>query len=423
MESNASWENLIEMFLVMSNFSRGLLLILLFANYCFRPSFGGESDTIDQISKLILYLLSILFLFYCSFRFSNKERARYYQLDIKIGWLFVLMFFSLFGCVLFKDQPVLASIKVLLPNICVYGFYYFLRKVNPPISDLNRLFIVLGTMYLICIAADLLSFPNFLFGGGHYDPIRGGIRINVPGMFMNSFVFFYSLSQYKLHQSKKYIIWALVSYIGIWALLGRQTIVFSTILGLLFILHGVRSKIRYFILIGGFIVLILPNIPLVKSMMEMQKMENENNYINDTEDIRTLDYKFFVLEYPRNMYQYMFGMGVNAKGTDFGNEIEGLFEDYHYNKEDAGWAGFFFSYGLFSTLLLVVVILRCLFLKVPSRYLFVKYQLLFIALSAIAGGTNLYHGEYMIYMLCFYYIEKVKFIEYDTQSNSLLLVR
>ena len=103
--------------------------------------------------------------------------------------------------------------------------------------------------------------------------------------------------------------------------------------------------------------------------------------------------------------------------------MKGYLDDFHYAAGDAGWAGFIFYYGFVSAFILLFLIIKCLRYRIPDKYLFIKYQLAFMSLCAYAGCTNLEHDEYMIYMLCFYYLGKIRIKKNDTQNNSLLLVR
>lgn len=74
----------------------------------------------------------------------------------------------------------------------------------------------------------------------------------------------------------------------------------------------------------------------------------------------------------------------------------------HVYVVDVGWVGFYFYFGLFALIGLVMLFAKSICMKRPSRYQYLNYLLLLFFLTDFAGGTILFMDEITALMLFFY---------------------
>ena len=88
---------------------------------------------------------------------------------------------------------------------------------------------------------------------------------------------------------------------------------------------------------------ILPQIPIVKAMMEVSEQQVQNNA--DDEDIRIKAWRFYTVEFQDNIYCQIFGNGIPSYGNSrWGNYVD---KTTGFPKDggngcftvDVGWAG------------------------------------------------------------------------------------
>ena len=140
-------------------------------------------------------------------------------------------------------------------------------------------------------------------------------------------------------------------------------------------------------------------IPFVKNMIEMSSEQKSNS----DEDVRTIAYSYYGDLAQTNDVTRLIGNGVPSLGNSkwafkFENDTEFL----HVYTVDVGWVGFYFFFGAFSLIGLVILFMKSIFTKRPIQYQYLNYLLVLFFLTDFAGGTILFMDEITALMLFFY---------------------
>lgn len=391
------------------------ILSLLTLVYLAAQSFFNPFDIVSaQLSKALFYgfsAIAVLLAFRQNVKLSCPNRP--YQCII----------FGIFAASImataYHDQSYNVSFVAVLPYLFGYLYLYVLEKFKPSENFIEKIFQVLTLCSLVIYLVNLVSFPNMMFGitKDEYDMSRGFVRIEIPMIEIVVTYFFYSINQWLLSRKRQSMFWIILTSVMIFMSLTRQVIAVSAVLGLLFILQKANwiKKIAV-ILVGVFIVyVILPKIPMVKTMMELSEAQAKSNKYD--EDIRIKAWRFYTTEFQTNDITPILGNGVpsfgNSRWGDYVNQTtapkvlggNGCFP------VDVGWAGFFWYFGGVATLGLLVLILKGI--KTPKRVerQYLSYALAFIGLTAATSGPILFYSQ--VCSLCL-----ILYMAYASKKNS-----
>lgn len=397
-----------------------VLLLMLSANFFYNCTLFG--DSFEQAYKMMFYaaFLFVVYFAYVKKRRKNNTTTLYRReqkvIDKCILFLLCGLFLSLLNSFFFKDQSLSVSLMTNIPMMIAYSSYFVFKKLNLTNTDERNVIIFMAVAYCMVFVLSFVTLPNPLFGTFDYEEMRGGFRLRIPGLFWVSLFFFYLIHKYKELRKISFLVGAFLLSLFVAASLARQYILWSAVLGLVFLM--VNTKLRKKLLVVIFITLVgifvVPEIPLVKNLKELSEIQKEQNDRGE-DDIRVKDYQTFLVDYNRNLIQYIFGCGLGSLGnSNYGKELEYMIKDEGIIPEDVGWAGSVFYYGYYSTVILLFLFLYSI-LKTNKNY-YKRFYLVYIALCAIAGGVLLYHYEVIITMFVLSNIFR-KNQNFDTHRN------
>ena len=369
-----------------------LILVYLAAQGFFNP-FGLVSI---QLSKALFYGLSaIAVLLAYRHRVNLSFPKRPYQCLI-----FGIFVASIMATV-YHDQSYKVSFVAVMPYLFGYLYLYVLEKYNPSEEFLEKTFQVLTLCSLVMYLVNLATFPNMVFGltKDEYDMSRGFVRLGMPMIEIVVTYFFYSINQWLLARKRQSVFWIVLTAVMIFMSLTRQVIAVSALLGLLFVMQKASwfKKIVVIIVCVIMVYVVLPQIPMVKSMIALSEAQANSN--EDDDDIRIKAWKFYTTEFQTNDITPVLGNGVPSFGNSrWGDYVEQTttFKSLGGNAcltVDVGWAGFFWYFGGVATFGLLVLILKGI--KSPKREdrQYLSYALVFIGLTAAASGPILYNSQ------------------------------
>lgn len=382
-----------------------LLLFIVSFNKFFDPVIFKEYNYIYKIVSFIFFIILIISIHSSNNRKKRKLKVENKKIDLFIKFLFLSLFVSIFNASFFETQDISISIMSAMDIIISYMLYFEVKKTGLDNKSFVTYIKIMGLGYLIILFINYLTLPNPLFGTVELDVNRLGHRIRLIGQYWLFFLFFYVVNKLKECKSKKYFFLLFICYLGILATLARQYIFFSTILGLFLYLKNISlfKKISLCIIIGCLFIASM-NTKFYKGLENITTEQITNNKYNE-EDIRIRDYKYYCLDYNRNILQYMFGCGWYMPNySQYGRKMLKNNEDNGMYQVDTGWAGFVFFYGYIPTILLILLIIICLRMKIDSSYVFYKYFLLYCGLTAIASDSVVVPYEYMMIILTIYFI-------------------
>lgn len=368
-----------------------LFLVFLAAQGFFNP-FGLISP---QLAKAFFYVFSVMALIAAVQKKMSIDFPKRFFIILILG-----IFVSSVMATSFHDQSFMTSFVAILPFWLGYVYFYVLCKCKPPIEALEKLFCFLTICSLFMYIANLVTFPRLIFGSTQeeYDMSRGFVRIGVPMIEIVVTYFFYSINMWIQTKKKKHAIWILLTVILIFMSLTRQFIGLSAILGFLFVMQKASWLKKTIVVILCLLVVyvVLPQIPMFKTMMELSETQAENN--REGEDIRITAWRFYTTEYQTNYITPFLGNGVPSSGKSrWGDQYDRtVYYEYGGNgcfAVDVGWAGFFWSFGGIATLGLLVLILKGIFLHKPSRRQYLTYSLVLIAITSITSAPILFYSQ------------------------------
>lgn len=361
----------------------------------------------EQALKLMFYLCIALSAVEV---ILNGRRINDISYPRKCYWLMLaIIAMSTVPASMFHDQSIKVSFMAMLSYLLSYMYFWILMK-----GGLSERFIMKWIMVGCVIAIpiyfiNVLSFPNVIFGQELQgeDLSRGILR--VPVMFLEFFVlvFFYSINRILLGKGKrnKWMVVIAVCVMMIFLSVVRQIILYSVVLGVLFMLKHVSwfKKIMSAALIALSIVYLLPMIPAYNTMLELSQSQIEENA--DKENVRIGAWRYYTFENQTNSITPFLGNGVPS----FGNSIWGsLFaeevEDNNYLFADVSWAGFIYLFGWIGFGALLFIVLCAIFKRKPPHQEYLTYWFVFILLSGIGSGVFVYYFSITYIMIGLYLV-------------------
>lgn len=372
-------------------------LVLLGLVYLAAQGFFNPFGLINpQLSKTLFVAFSIIAVL---FAFRKRNVGNYPK------WAYRCLMIGIIGAsimaMIFHAQSCVVSLVAILPYFLGYTYFFVLEKSKPSVIFLEKAFRILTICSLLIYIVNLVSFPTMIFGEtkDEYDMSRGFVRIGMPMIEIVVTYFFYCINNWMIEKNKKNVFWLILTGSMIFMSLTRQIIALSSILGLLFIMQkaSLFKKISVVVVCGFIVYVVLPQIPMVKTMIELSENQAINNQ-ND-EDIRVTAWRFYTTEFQTNQLSPIFGNGVPSYGkSKWGNFVEqttALRVDGGNAcfTVDVGWAGFFWYFGGIATFGLLFLIIKGIKIHQYRDKQYLSYSLAFIGLAAIASGPILYYSQ------------------------------
>lgn len=383
-----------------------IVLIYLAAHNFFNP-LGAIPEV---VSKFMFYLLSLIGLWIALI--SKTRVVSYPHTSYKMIMCGIVI--SVFSVWLNYDQPLSVSITTTLPYIFGYSFLYVLLKYSLDIDFFLKFIKVLVICSSIIYLANLFTFPNTLFGVGkeEVDMSRGFARLGVSMIELVVFYMFYSISQYQSSKNKKWIFWSILTGVLVVFSLTRQVILLGFAFSILMILQKANlwKKIFVICIFLGVYQFVLPQIPIYKTMTELSEMQAESNKY-EKEDIRITAWRFYTVEYQKNEITQIIGNGLPSIGNSkIGNQFDNITNARYGGNGcyfvDVGWAGFYWLFGVFATLGLLIILIKALIMARRMKKDYYVYWILFIIISSVASAPIIFHGQVVSLCIILYMIFK-----------------
>lgn len=396
-------------------------LYLIILIYLAAQNFFNPLGAIPEVaSKFMFYLLSLIGLW---FAFISKKRVVNYP---RKSYIMIMcgIVISVFSVWLNYDQPLSVSITTTLPYMFGYSFLYLLLKYSPDIDFLLKFIKVLVICSSIIFLANLLAFPNTVFGEGkeEFDMSRGFARLGVSMIELVVFYMFYSINQYQTSKKKKWICWSILTGVLVVFSLTRQVILLGFAFSILMILQKAKlwKKILVICVLFGVYQFVLPQIPIYKTMTELSEYQMEKNKYKE-EDIRITAWRFYTDEYQKNEITRIIGNGLpsigNSKiGNQYDNITNARFGGNGCYYVDVGWAGFYWLFGTFATLGLLIILIKALIMARRMKKDYYVYWILFILISSVASAPIIFHSQVVGLCIILYIIFANNDSEYEINS-------
>lgn len=375
----------------------------------FNPTFIKISP---QIFKFGLYLLMAIFV---ALTYKKKSIANKFVVRSILA-ISACQLLSAYNAYAFNGQPLSISLIATLQ-----GFAFFLliplSKSKLSIADVEDIVKIFTVCYLICSFVNRLS-PYPLFGSADDGADRGAIRFRLLGIYWVIFYFLLKINRYAIYGRRKDLYWILATGLGILLSLTRQDIAVSFLLGgmLYFIRAKMLKKMIFACLAAMLFFFVIPHVKIINSLVEksMEEKAAQSQYDN----IRLVAAEYYTFDYPRNIQQVLFGVGVPSFGNSaYGNLFERTQETLKVYREDVGYCGFYFNYGLIATVFVVLLFVWVQFIKIPQRYIYLKYYAAAFLLLNIASAPCQSNVSIVPFMFGLYLPIKIKYEKLNSKNE------
>lgn len=352
-----------------------------------------------EISKLFFYVAVTISLIYACRNGININKSKYPSSSFKLI-IYGILFSSLMP-LLFHNQSVTQTLVSSLPYIFSYVFFYILMKLNIPKDKILKAIWTFCFIGMFIYLINLILFPKIIFGDikENFDLTRGIVRLSIPSFFFILLLYFYSINNYVLYKKKKDLLLILLTLIFIFLSVTRQVILLSILIGIFMFIKNVSlvKKIVIALLIVIVYQFLLPKIPIYNEMVELSKNQIEKNQYEE-EDIRITAWKFYIHDYQTNTITAIFGNGIPSIGkSNWGNKFEKtVSRDYGGNGclyVDVGWAGFYWLFGLLSTLGLAQLLIKAILKKKAENEQYLSCWCLLIFLISFTSAPILFNQQ------------------------------
>lgn len=384
-----------------------IVLIYISAHDFFNPL-----NLVDgKLSKFVFYALSVIGLF-VAFRLKKSDDIKYPRKAYKmlVGGIMT----SVAMATIFHNQSFNISVMTTLPYLFAYLYFYVLCKFKIPIDDIEHLLKILTICSIVMYSANLISFPNMIFGvtQEEYDVSRGFYRLKVPMIEVVVASFLLNIKNWIERRRRQDLFWIISTGLLIFLSVVRQVIAVSAILGLLMFIRN-ASWFRKIVIAASVLVLVqyvLPQIPMVKAMMEVTEQQALRN--QDDDDIRIKAWNFYLYEYQTNALSYILGNGLPSIGnSSWGNQFQKTVRVEYGGSGclfvDVGWAGYFWLFGGLSLLGLLSMMFNGFFHKGSKTIRYELYVISFFAITSLTSGPIIFY--YQVCSLSLYlYIKYAK---------------
>lgn len=373
-----------------------LYILIVLSSLTFYNPFGIIQP---QYGKLLFYSICMISLIYAYKNGINIRKVKY----PKVAYIILIsgIIFSSFMALFFHEQSFMTSFIAIIPYLLGYLVFYILMKFNIPKEKIEKAIWIFCFISMGIYIINMISFPNIIFGAEkeEYDTSRGIVRIGIKSIELIVLFFLYSINQWLITKRKKYIWLILLTAIFIILSVTRQIILLSCVLGILFIFKKVSlfKKIITICTCIFIFLVILPQIPIYQTMMELSEEQAERNK-TEKEDIRITSWKFYTNEYQTNELTRIFGNGLPSIGNSkWGNDFEKtVYYEYGGNGcffVDVGWAGFYWLFGALSTLSLIILLIKAILKNKQTNRQYLSYWLVFLLLTSIASAPILFYSQ------------------------------
>jgi len=393
-----------------------LCLILLICYDFFRLIFIPE-----DVCKVIKYALFAYFAVSSYLQISSAIHSPFKKC---INGFFVLLFLSMISAQVYWGQEIQYTFISSFMYFGVFLYFYLHRKKYSP-SDIERGFLYVSIIFFVLFVSAHIIYPQRIVRGfgeveGIINTSRGlpRIRLTLMGAAPIYFLFFYYIRKLQENRSLKNFVILLVLFAVIVMQLGRTSIFLCLLLGILYYSKEVSfsKKICAALISIGLIYVSLKNIPFIVNMVEL----TQEQQIEGGDYVRALAYDFYLHHVSPNIVTDFIGNGQYSLGhSALANYIDSRGRSLGLIPADVGYAYIFINFGYLGWMFWLLVLFFVIFTKIPSRYLYVKYYVLFLYLSNFTGNTLL--GGMHLLAISIYIIDITK--QYSNGKNKGLAYR
>ncbi len=342
----------------------------------------------EQVSKAIYFLVFPITLIMAYEKLVSNSQNFLYTKPLKK--LLLLMFFSTIMAFVFRGQSFMESYTVTSVYLAII-YFFLLLKIKPDLEYIEKVIWVLCIVYIILWLYGLYMAPIHVFGierEGGIEDTRGIFRLSIPGKGIVILSFFLAITKFVETKEKKWIIIFSLLYMVIIMHVIRQIILWSAIVGLIYLFR--KSKWIWLVAILFSFVFFFVNPKLggnsVLGNLLSETTDQYSSQKSGDENIRITEYKYYFTEYSENIFQVIFGNGVAHSASSFGKMESSLAENKYLYASDVGYAEIYIRFGIIGLLLYGTIFYRSIKQKVLPKYMYAKLFIIYLMFANIAAS-------------------------------------
>ena len=287
-------------------------------------------------------------------------------------------------------------------------FYFLLFYLSPRTDYIISLLFYLSVFAGVFFILQYVLYPTLITDAKVFTQ-RGTIRMNLPGTYLMHAGFFLSADRFLERLKLKYGLAALL-LLTVAILSGfRSTLAIYLLIitGILILRKNVKNKALIFILYSVFL---LAGFFAFQSIITEMRTSAEKESVEGTSNIRYRASEYFIKKSKEEKMSYYLGNGVPSERSAYGKKLALISIRHGYYLSDIGIAGFYFKFGMLSALMLIFIVFRVIFMKLPASTRFIKYFFVF-QLFIIFNTTLSFDTLPDIVLICllFYLIDRSRF--------------
>ena len=328
-----------------------------------------------------------------------------------INGFFILLFISIFMAQIYWNQTIPTTFVSSYGYFCFFLYFYLYKNKYTP-TDIESGFFYASVVFLALFFISHLLYPLRLVRGfgeiqGIVDTSRGmpRIRLTLMGAAPIYFIFFYYIRQIQEKYSLRQALMLILLFAVIVMQLGRLSILLSFGLGVYLYLKNInlRTKIFATIVCLGVLYVFVTYVPVINNMISLtQEQQTEGS-----DYVRSIAYDFYLHKVSPNILTDIFGNGQYSLGkSPLGDYIDTHGRSWGLIPADVGYAYMFINFGYIGWGIWFLFFFLIITAKIPERYVYIKYYVLFLYLSNFAGNTLL--GGIHLLVMSIYVIDQVR---------------
>ena len=351
---------------------------------------SGWAMRLNEIKEVITLVITIALL--GSLINSTKSR----DLDKNVALLIFMSVFSMFVALLFWNQSLYSSLRVVCSTMFPLMTFFLLKHYNVTLNSIKKAIVLICILHGVLQIIGTITFPNHLFGYVNEEAIerslidlekRGVLRLSIPGSdFVPMTIFMVMVLGRKI--PKWYLL--LIPLFLILLMRGTRTpFFFTSLICLFYYIMGIKRKIMVFLVgVTAYFALNLVYERLLDStddnaLVNYVQMTHNQLESNDTgeEDIRVRMAKFFLFDFNEdNIFRVVLGNGVPGQGT-YGYKMRYYSNNYSYYVVDVGFVEIFTYFGLVGIVIYLLLFRKAVLItRISNNGMFAKLTILYFFL-------------------------------------------
>lgn len=358
---------------MISNSRKQLFIVLIYIIVSFRFfQYTGMNDDLQKFFQM----LSVPFMFVVCRDSIFKSKSPNVLFNI-MRWILFSLIISIFSAWLFWGQSLSLGFRITSIQFA-WLFFFYLYQAKPSTDFLEKIIWICGFTYIVLWIYAFLQAPVPVFGGRideetgmvNDDLSRGIIRINFYGRTFLVLAFFLSLNKFYCTRKKYFLLIAGTFFTFIVFQLTRQIIVWSLLVGLIYIyLKNPKKSLALGIISIFILTLFASNLKLsdesvVGNMINVSQDQIEKNNSGD-EDIRITEYRYLFTEWSKNLVTDIIGNGVPHGNSQYGKYNTRLCKEQGIYYSDVGYASMYIIQGWIGLFLYLFLFFKTVHLQMP----------------------------------------------------------